>query len=74
MVFIPLRPKRNRHIICPLCQGTNIELIYQRVEGRYWRNEEYFCYDCQCEWDWTLHHPFLRPPIKIRPPQWVRIE
>lgn len=73
-MLIPLRLKSSRNIICPVCQGTNIKFMHQRIEGGYWKYEEYFCNDCQCEWDWTLRHPFFRPHLKIRPPQWVKID
>jgi hypothetical protein len=70
-----LRKKKKRaNVTCPMCHGNNIELIHESSEEGYWKKEEYFCYDCECEWDWTFQRPFLRPRLKIRSPKWVRIE
>lgn len=70
-----LRKKRKEaHVHCPICHGNNIELIHQIDDEERWKKEEYFCRECECEWDWTFQSPFLRPRLRIRSPQWVRIE
>ena len=67
--------KRQKRSSCPNCHGENVELMNQADdrEGN-WRKEEYFCHDCDCEWDWTYESPFFHWHQKIRPPRWARIE
>ena len=69
-----LRRKKRADVKCPICHGNHIELINQSVEEGFLEKEEYFCRDCECEWDWTFKRQFLRPRLKIRSPKWVRIE
>jgi len=68
--------KRTKRInaTCPICNGLHVELIGESREEGFWRKEEYFCRDCECEWDWTYRRPFSRPHLKIRPPRWAHIE
>ncbi len=76
MSILPrLRKRRKRaSVTCPVCHGSKIELVGEIEEEGFWRKEEYFCRDCECEWDWTYQRPFSRPRLKIRPPKWTRIE
>jgi len=67
-----LNKKRKQNISCPNCHGQNIKLIYQRtIEEHFCKIEEYFCYDCDCEWDWTFRRSFFHRRARIRPPRWV---
>ena len=61
---------------CPICLGNNVVLINQIIDkyDEYWKKEEYLCYDCDCEWDWTFQRPFFRWRTKIRAPGWVMID
>jgi len=70
-----LNKKRRKTMTCPNCQGNNIELINQiNIETEYCKIEEYFCHDCDCEWDWTFQRQFFHWRGKIRAPQWVQID
>jgi transposase-like protein len=72
---VSLRKRKKRlTVTCPLCQGSQIELINKTSEEGYWKKEEYLCYSCDCEWDWTFQRPFLHPRLNMRPPKWVKIE
>jgi len=67
--------KKQRRATCPNCQGGHVELVNQiDDEEGYWRREEYLCYDCDCEWDWTYQRPFFRWSRKIRAPRWAKID
>ncbi len=66
--------KKRANVTCPVCYGENIELVNESSEKGFWKKEEYLCYDCDCEWDWTFQRRFLRPRLKIRSPKWVRID
>ncbi len=69
-----LRKKQKRNT-CPNCHGDKVELVNQIDDGEgYWKKEEYLCYDCDCEWDWTYERPFHHWRVKIRAPRWVRID
>jgi len=60
---------------CPNCHGNNIELInHINIEAEYCKTEEYFCHECDCEWDWTFQRSFLGLGVKIRGPKWVRVD
>lgn len=67
--------KKQKRAICPSCHGDHTELVNQMDdEEGLWRKEEYLCYDCDCEWDWTHERPFFRWRVKIRAPRWARID
>jgi len=69
-----LRNKQKR-TICPSCHGDHAELVNQiEDEDGYGKKEEYLCYDCYCEWEWTYRRPFFHWPGKIRAPRWVRLD
>jgi hypothetical protein len=70
-----LNKKRRKTMACPNCNGNNIELIHQiNIEKDDCKIEEYFCHDCDCEWDWTFQRQFFHWPGKIRAPKWVKID
>ena len=73
---ISLKKKRNtRNVTCPNCNGNHVELLKKIIDERgSWKREEYLCYDCDSEWDWTYERPFFRWRVKIRPPRWVKID
>lgn len=74
LIRLGLREKKKR-AICPSCHGDHTELVNQiGDEEGLWEKEEYLCYDCDCEWDWTHQRPFFRWCVKIRAPRWVRID
>lgn len=73
--LLRLKKRRKRtNVTCPVCHGNKAELIGENSEEGFWRKEEYFCRDCDCEWDWTYQRRFSRPRLKIRSPKWARIE
>jgi len=73
---VRLRKKQNtRNMTCPNCNGNRVEMLNQIIdEEGSWKREEYLCWDCESEWDWTYDRLFFRWRIKIRPPRWVRID
>ena len=75
MTRLRLKKKKNR-ALCPSCGGSRTQLVSQIEDGEgYWRKEEeYVCHDCNCEWDWTHKRPFFRWRVKIRAPEWVKLE
>ena len=67
--------KKQRRTTCPKCLGDNVERVDQISDGEgYWKKEEYLCYDCDCEWEWTYQRPFFHWRRKIRAPKWVRLD
>jgi hypothetical protein len=67
--------KKQRRATCPSCYGDHTELVNQiEDEEGYWEKEAYVCYDCDCEWDWTVQRPFFRWRRKIRAPKWTSID
>jgi hypothetical protein len=67
--------RKQKKSTCPNCHGSNVELVSQKKDQEgYWRKEEYLCYDCDCEWDWTYQRPFFRWRAKIRAPRWAKID
>lgn len=74
LIRLGLRKKKKR-AVCPNCHGNNVELVNQiGDEEGLWEKEEYLCYDCDCEWDWTHQRPFFRWRVKIRAPGWMKID
>jgi hypothetical protein len=73
--LIRLGVRKKKRAICPSCHGDHTELVNQMDdEEGLWKKEEYLCYDCDCEWDWTHQRPFFRWRVKIRAPKWTRID
>jgi hypothetical protein len=67
--------KKQKRNPCPNCHGDHVELVNQiDDENGYWKKEEYLCYDCYTEWDWTYERHFFRWRAKTRPPRWVKID
>ena len=67
--------KKEKRTICPSCHSDNTELVNQINDGEGdWKKEEYVCYDCDCEWDWTYQRPFFHWRVKIKAPGWMEIE
>jgi len=70
-----LNKKHRKLIACPNCNGNNIELLNQIViERDYFKAEEFLCYDCDCEWDWTFQRSLFGKDAKIRKPKWAEID
>jgi len=70
-----LRKQRGNNTFCPVCRGHRIKLINLASDREgCWDVEEYHCYACGCEWDWTFKRPFFRFGVKVRSPKWVRID
>lgn len=60
---------------CPNCHGNNTECLNQViVERDSFKTEQFFCHDCDCEWDWTFQRSFFGKSFKIRGPLWVEID
>jgi len=66
--------KEQKRNTCPICCGDNVELVNQINEEGFSRKEEYLCYDCDCEWDWTYQRSLFRWRGKIRAPRWAKID
>jgi hypothetical protein len=67
--------KKQKRAICPSCHGDHTEVVSQIDDGEgYWKKEEYLCYDCDCEWEWTYRRAFFHWRRKIRAPGWVRVD
>ncbi len=47
---------------------------HKNIEEEYCKIEQYFCHECDCEWDWTFQRSFLGLGVKIRGPRWVRLD
>ena len=40
---------------CPNCGSDNIEMVSKNTDGQgYYEEEDYVCYECNCEWTWTM--------------------
>ncbi len=70
-----LKKRRKIDMHCPNCHGENVELVGEMNDrdGR-WKEERYFCRDCECEWDWTFQRPVLRGRGRMRRPRWMSID
>ena len=66
--------RKQRRNTCPNCLGDNVELVNQINEEGVSKIEEYLCYDCDCEWEWTYRRPLFHWRGKIRAPKWMRLD
>lgn len=42
-------------MVCPECSSSNIEMVNKQTDGQgYYEKEEYTCFDCGCEYEWSM--------------------
>lgn len=52
---------------CPNCGSLNFEQIRRQTDGQgYYELEEYGCFDCYCEWRWTMTKKIIKKGIKVK--------